>query len=386
MRAQVPAPAARRAVLAAALAIALAAVGLAAARLLAGPDRPAAAATAALPARPASWLGVYENGAPSGYQRIADFGRAAGRAPNLAGYFSGWAQPFAAGFARQARAHGAAVLVQIDPTYASVAAIAAGSYDGYLRAYAASVAAFGRPVVIGFGHEMNASWYPWGYHHVPPATFVAAWRHIVTLFRDQGAGNVTWLWTVNADLAATGPLADWWPGTRYVTWVGVDGYYYRPRDTFASVFAPTLRQVRGLTGKPVLLSETAVGPAAGQPAKIGNLFAGMRRSGVLGLVWFDNAQHDGIYHQDWRIEDHPAAVAAFRAGVAGQLSGLATVRRISQTGPEQARDLYFLDRDIPIAGTSSRSVAPGRCHVVRAGAGRPGSRRGGRGSRWISAT
>jgi hypothetical protein len=337
-----------------------------------------------LPTRPAAYLGVYENGAPPGYQQITDFGQAAGRAPNLVGYFSGWAQPFAASFARQARAHGAAVLVQIDPTYASVAGIAAGSYDGYLRTFAASVAAFGRPVVIGFGHEMNATWYSWGYHHVPPATFVAAWRHLVTLFRDQGAGNVTWLWTVNASLASTGPLASWWPGARYVTWVGVDGYYYRPRDTFASVFAPTLRQVRALTGKPVLLSETAVGPAAGQPAKIGNLFAGVRRSGVLGLVWFDNAQHDGIYHQDWRLEGRPAAIAAFRAGAA-RLDGLAAVRRISQTGTKHARDRYFLDRDVRRAGTSSPSVAPGRCHVVRAGAERP-SRRGSRGSRWTSAT
>ncbi len=76
---------------------------------------------------------------------------------------------------------------------------------------------------------MNATWYSWGYHHVPPATFVAAWRHVVTLFRDQGAGNVTWLWTINATLGSTGPIAAWWPGARYVTWVGIDGYYYRPR-------------------------------------------------------------------------------------------------------------------------------------------------------------
>ena len=66
------------------------------------------------------------------------------------------------------------------------------------------------------------------------------------------------------------------------------------------------------TGKPVLLSETAVGPDAGQPAKIPDLFAGMRQYGTLGLVWFDIAQDGGIYHQDWRIEDSPAAETAFR--------------------------------------------------------------------------
>ena len=99
---------------------------------------------------------------------------------------------------------------------------------------------------------------------------------------------------------------------QYVTWVGIDGYYYRPSDTFFSVFGKTIAQVRLFTGKPVLLSETAVGPAAGQAAKIPDLFAGMRQYGTLGLVWFDIAQNDGIYHQDWHIEDNPAAEAAFR--------------------------------------------------------------------------
>ena len=32
----------------------------------------------------------------------------------------------------------------------------------------------------------------------------------------------------------TGPIALWWPGKRYVTWVGIDGYYYLPSETFFS--------------------------------------------------------------------------------------------------------------------------------------------------------
>jgi len=118
-------------------------------------------------------------------------------------------------------------------------------------------------VVLGFGHEMNASWYPWGYKRTPAPTFVAAWRHIVTLFRKEGAENVTWLWTIEADQPGTGPIASWWPGAQYVTWIGIDGYYYRPADTFASVFGKTITQVRTFTNKPVLLSENAVGPIAG---------------------------------------------------------------------------------------------------------------------------
>ena len=159
---------------------------------------------------------------------------------------------------------------------------------------------------------MNAYWYSWGYGHLPASTFVAAWRHIVTLFRAQHADNVTWLWTLQADEPGTGPIASWWPGAQYVTWVGIDGYYYRPSETFFSIFGKTIAQVRAFTGLPVLLSEVAVGPDAGQVRKIPDLFAGMRQYGTLGLVWFDIAQHQGTYHQDWHIEDNPAAETAFR--------------------------------------------------------------------------
>jgi hypothetical protein len=34
-------------------------------------------------------------------------------------------------------------------------------------------------------------------------------------------------------------------------------------------------------------------------------------------VWFDIAQNDGVYHQDWHLEDNPAAVSAFRHAASG---------------------------------------------------------------------
>jgi hypothetical protein len=267
---------------------------------------------ASLPHRPRSYLGVYEDGSPPAYQPVADFATAVDKQPNLVGYFSGWAEPFATSFAERIHAHSATPFVQIDPTLASVSGIAAGDYDGYLSSYADSVRDYAHPVVIGFGHEMNSTAYSWGYGNVPPPVFIAAWRHIVTLFREQGAYNITWLWTIEADHLGTGPIADWWPGAKYVTWVGIDGYYYRPTDTFATVFAPTINQVHAFTRKPVLLSETAVGPQAGQIAKIRNLFTGMRQYDMLGLVWFDKDQDQGIYHQDWRIEGNVAAETAFK--------------------------------------------------------------------------
>ena len=145
---------------------------------------------------------------------------------------------------------------------------------------------------------------------------MAAWRHIVLLFRSEGAENVTWLWTVNQDGPGTGPIGSWWPGRAYVTWVGIDGYYFRSSDTFNNVFGRTIDQVRRLTAKPILLSETAVEPHAGQYAKILDLFDGVAKHKSLGLVWFDIKNDNGVIRQDWRIEGNSPAEAAFSLGAA----------------------------------------------------------------------
>ena len=305
--------------------IAAVAVGFTGARFTYLPSTPPAV-HAPLQTTPASYLGVFEDGSPPQYGPIQEFAHAAGQKPNLIGYYSGWSQPFEVSFADSMHSHGVIPFVQIDPTLASVSGIASGAYDEYLRSYADSVRAYGHSVVIGFGHEMNATWYSWGYTRTPAPTFVAAWRHLVTLFREQGADNVTWLWTIQADEAGTGPaLSSWWPGTSYVTWIGIDGYYNKPSDSFNGIFVPTIERVRAFTNKPILLSETAVALHANQSANILDLFNGMNRYKTLGLVWFDkNLVHQGTpqgapedAHLDWRIEDNPLAEAAFRLGVSG---------------------------------------------------------------------
>jgi mannan endo-1,4-beta-mannosidase len=303
----------------AAVLLAMVAVGFAGSRLAGSVPNPPPPAHASLTPKLASYLGTFEPGAPPDYGVVASFGRMAGRQPNLVGYYSGWTQPFDMAYAKTLQANGVVPFVQIDPTASSIKGIANGTYDDYLRSYADSVRNFRHAVVIGFGHEMNATWYPWGYRRLPAATFVGAWRHIVTLFRKQGAENVTWLWTLEADQPGTGPVASWWPGAQYVTWVGIDGYYYRPTDTFAKVFGRTITQVRAFTSKPVLLSETAVGPAAGQFAKIQDLFHGMAKYKTLGLVWFDKAQHGSVFRQDWRLADNVQAEISFRLGVRQEL-------------------------------------------------------------------
>src|SRR5205823_524115 len=73
----------------------------------------------------------------------------------------------------------------------------------------------------------------------------------------------------------------------YVTWAGIDGYYMRPDDTWDSVFASTIAQVKRLTGDPILIAETAIGPAGTEPWQLQDMYASIRQNHNLGLIWFD---------------------------------------------------------------------------------------------------
>jgi mannan endo-1,4-beta-mannosidase len=257
------------------------------------------------------YLGVYDPQVLSSYAGIDQFAQAIGRQPNIVSYYSAWQEPFQAGFAATAARHGAVPLVQINPEHVSLAEIAAGRYDDYLSQYAAAVRSYRRQVIISFGHEMNGYWYSWGHRHTSPAVFVAAWRHIVSLFRTRGTSNVTWMWNINIINKKHNNIPDpaaWWPGQGFVTWVGIDGYYHQANWQFASLFGPTIAAARKLTRDPILIAETGAASNADQPAKITDLFAGVRAYDLLGFLWFNS-----VGTRDWRV-DSPAAVAAFRQG------------------------------------------------------------------------
>ena len=261
------------------------------------------------------YVGVHERDAPASYYGVQQFAQAIGTQPNLVSYYSNWPEPFQTSFAESASQHGAETVVQLVPmtndnTPVSLASIASGEYDPYLRTFATAVKEFRNNIVLSFGHEMNGGWYPWGYRHTSPKIFVAAWRHIVQVFREAGASNVTWLWTVNVmdkNVPAPIPSPDaWWPGGSYVNWIGVDGYYLQSSSVFASLFGPTIAAVRGLTNDPILIAETGAPPAVGQVAKVNDLFAGVRTYGLLGFMWFD----EDTEGKTWRITN-PQALAKF---------------------------------------------------------------------------
>ena len=224
---------------------------------------------------------------------------------------------------------GAEPVIEILPNDAStpvitLSSIAHGQHDSWLLALKAQITAVGRPVVISFAPEPNGKWYSWGQK---PKEFVAAYQHVHDMIRDgTGAAPVTWMWQPSAinQQAETmpGQYRLYWPGARFVDWVGLDGYYYVNSDSFGLRFDATLKVVRRFWSGPVIIGETGISPhVADGSADIANLFAGVAANHLLGLIYFDikqkcQVQGCGQFHGDFALQDEPPSwAAAYRTAV-----------------------------------------------------------------------
>ncbi len=139
-----------------------------------------------------------------------------------------------------------------------MASIARGEYDFYLEDWAGAAERFGEPLMVRFAHEMNDPYrYPWGPQHNEAEEFVAAWRHVVDLFRAEGATNVIWVWSPHVAYAG---YEAYWPGADYVDWVatGALNYgtvaYWSEWWSFEEIFGQHHEFLAGFD-KPVMVAE-----------------------------------------------------------------------------------------------------------------------------------
>ncbi|WP_405590305.1 glycoside hydrolase family 26 protein [Streptomyces sp. NBC_01190] len=261
--------------------------------------------------RPAKkYFGAALDQAPHSLAPVTAYTAMVGKQPNLLEYYAEWGAGFDASGVRRAWQQGSLTLMSWEPFHITLANIAAGKGDTYLKQYATAVRTLNLPVVVDFADEFNGNWDIWGTKHVTPAQYVAAWRHIHDVFVDVGAGNVIWAWSPNIVNPVPGvDLKPYYPGDGYVDWVGMVGYFTLGSDNaFASVFGPTMKEVRTFTRKPFIIIETASEPGQRRRADVRNLFAGVAaRDDVLGFIWFNYRKK-----ADWRLQVSPLALAEFK--------------------------------------------------------------------------
>ncbi|MDG4829539.1 glycosyl hydrolase [Solwaraspora sp. WMMD1047] len=194
----------------------------------------------------------------------------------------------------------------------SLSATIDGRWDREYDALARTVVGYRQPILIRFGHEMNGHWYPWGTRNGnSKGEYVRAWRHVVDRFRQAGATNALWVWSPNIIRGADSrTIKEFWPGEQYVDIVGVTGYGVREKSPEVT-YRPTLRLVYALTDKPILLTEVGVQPGADKKSWLKGFGPWLEDNPrVAGFVWYQV-----IRQGDWRYDDTPANLAAFKSGL-----------------------------------------------------------------------
>jgi len=208
--------------------------------------------------------------------------------------------------------------------------IAAGKYDAPIRSAAQQAKGLPFEVMIRFAHEMNGDWYPWGVKGSSLNTgssYVDAWRHIVSIFRAEGATNVKWVWSPNVDYDGVYPFTSYFPGDEWIDYVALDGYNWGTSgqgpdqwQSMTEVFASAYDRITALSSKPVMLAETSSSEAGGSKAdwiKKGFLEEIPQRfPRVTDVVWFDRDQE-----LDWRIDSSSSSLAAYREVVNSTIYG-----------------------------------------------------------------
>ena len=256
--------------------------------------------------------------------------RLVGRTPAEVMWFQSWSEPLYYSQQRQTllRRGVTPVVTWMPETRGGgvpLGDIVAGRWDAYLRSSAALAKAFHAVMFIRFAHEMNLSTTQYGPGHSgnTPVLFIAAWRHVVDVFRIAGVRNVRWVWSPNVDCLGRCPFANYYPGDSYVDWVALDGYngpgsIRLPWRSFRTIFAASYAELTALTSRPIMIAEVASSETGGDKAA-------WIRSGLLtdvatsfprvrALIWFDR-----LKEADWRVNSSLAALAAWRDVVGSPL-------------------------------------------------------------------
>jgi hypothetical protein len=206
---------------------------------------------------------------------------------------------------------------------ATAAAIASGAEDGTIARVADAVKALQSRVLVRFAYEMDQ---PKGSPRYlgPPADFIAAWRHVYSTFQARGVTNARFVWSPIAANFKNGVAQRFYPGNRYVDWIGADGYDWYPGrpastwTTFGQIFSDFYAWAAP-RGKPLIVAETGVQEDPADPSRKAAWFAGAQtwigsHTAIRAVSYFDGISPKGY---DFRVDTSGASFAAWQAMARG---------------------------------------------------------------------
>jgi endoglucanase len=210
--------------------------------------------------------------------------------------------------------------------YARHQDIADGKYDSYIRTWARQADAYGHTVIVRYALEINGAYFPWGIANPRCNNTVKAfkdgWRHIVTIFRQEGATNVKWLWTVSRRTcrpAGCNPYKAYYPGKKWVNYVGFSVFNWGTANGRTWAYMPTLvgsvmKYFGQFTRKPAIIAENATNKVGGdKPAWIRSGYPKVyRRYPTIKAIVYLHVDLSYLGHPDWSLNTpNPDAYQAY---------------------------------------------------------------------------
>lgn len=268
-----------------------------------------------------AWLGDFPT-----TSTIAGFQQISGHHLDVGQFYIDWATslPTVQSSIQALDANQSETMITWMPNQYTTPQIASGQADSYIQSFAQAVRSYGKPIQLRPLHEMNGNWYVWGIGDSTVntnASYIQAWQRVVTIFRQQGATNAQFIWSINAtNVGAGASFTGAYPGDAYVDYVGIDGYNWGTSQswsswqTFDQIFSAPYQAVTQVSKKPVLITEWASAEVGGNKAAwITDAFqqlASSKYTRIVGENWFNMNKET-----DWRINSSPAALSAFQAAV-----------------------------------------------------------------------
>lgn len=231
-----------------------------------------------------------------------------------------------------------------DPTI-NMDAILSGTHDAYIRQVAQQVAAMDLPIMMSlFGEADAAATFGFGAdgqsfrgtagdttgQYGDPAVLDGAERvrdvfqHVIDIFRQEGADNVTWFMYTSTDYSASDPEAIapelLYPGDSYIDWVGQSVYVSGAADLGTSL-DQGYAAWQAVTNKPFFVPE--LGTETGGQADWQAILAGLAAYDNLGAITVTD--FEGLNETYGIIEPGDGAGDWQAFAGATQYSGLATV-------------------------------------------------------------
>ncbi|MCA1702444.1 MAG: beta-mannanase [Actinobacteria bacterium] len=210
----------------------------------------------------------------------------------------------------------------------SLASIATGKHDPYIRSWAHGLRDFPSTVYLRPMHEMNSNWYPWAgaVNENNFTDYIAAWRHMHAIFDQVGANNVRWVWSPYAlDVPTGNRFEAYYPGIEYVDILAFDAYNWGSGDSHSPersgtqwqnvdelLSVPYERLIK-LGRQPVWLTEVGSAEQGGDKASwLRMLLQSRSYDRISAVVWFHANKE-----RDWRITSSVSVTTTVAQAIAG---------------------------------------------------------------------